>query len=148
MHITTQLLLMHPINQLLHLAPYNYALICSRSSDVSHLTMTQPLPFTTAQPATTDPADLCLNVNCQNDGVCIVDEGKAACRWAFLDLRYVRALKVMCRSQFADGYSAEMHSKGHPESWWLRSVCQCSCVTMWKGSSLNYSLKSYVGFIT
>ncbi|XP_068427211.1 meprin A subunit beta [Clinocottus analis] len=54
--------------------------------DVSHLTVTQPLPSTTHSPATTvtsvatGPADACLNVQCLNDGVCVVDKGKAACR--------------------------------------------------------------------
>ncbi|XP_037537586.1 meprin A subunit beta [Nematolebias whitei] len=55
--------------------------------DVSHLTATQPVPsttkpMTTSKPGTTAPSDVCLNVQCQNDGVCIVDEGKAACRCA------------------------------------------------------------------
>ncbi|XP_035526689.1 meprin A subunit beta [Morone saxatilis] len=56
--------------------------------DVSHLTVTQPLPSPTPsspptaspQTGTTAPSDLCLNVQCQNDGVCMVDEGRASCR--------------------------------------------------------------------
>ncbi|XP_032386820.1 meprin A subunit beta [Etheostoma spectabile] len=56
--------------------------------DVSHLTVTQPLPSTTQQPVTTAvttavttvPINVCLNVQCLNNGVCVVDEGKAACR--------------------------------------------------------------------
>ncbi|KAL6104631.1 mep1b [Pungitius sinensis] len=48
--------------------------------DVSHLTVVQPLPATTQQPVTTVPSEACLHVQCLNDGVCVVDEGKAACR--------------------------------------------------------------------
>ncbi|XP_037314149.2 meprin A subunit beta isoform X2 [Pungitius pungitius] len=48
--------------------------------DVSHLTVVQPLPSTTQQPVTTVPSEACLHVQCLNDGVCVVDEGKAACR--------------------------------------------------------------------
>ncbi|XP_069548036.1 meprin A subunit beta [Brachyistius frenatus] len=48
--------------------------------DVSHLTVTQPLPLTTGQPVTSTTSKACLNVHCQNDGVCVVDEDKAACR--------------------------------------------------------------------
>uniref|UniRef100_A0A7N8Y1P5 Meprin A subunit n=1 Tax=Mastacembelus armatus TaxID=205130 RepID=A0A7N8Y1P5_9TELE len=48
--------------------------------DVSHLTETQPLPFTTTQPVYSTPTHVCHNVQCLNDGVCVVDEGKAACR--------------------------------------------------------------------
>ncbi|KAM6920480.1 meprin A subunit beta [Lycodopsis pacificus] len=53
--------------------------------DVSHLTVMQPLPSTTQQPithppGTTAPSDVCLHVQCMNNGVCVVDEGKAACR--------------------------------------------------------------------
>uniref|UniRef100_A0A3Q1HYM6 Metalloendopeptidase n=1 Tax=Anabas testudineus TaxID=64144 RepID=A0A3Q1HYM6_ANATE len=48
--------------------------------DVSHLTISQPDPSTTIQPVTSAPADVCLNVQCLNDGVCVEDEGKAACR--------------------------------------------------------------------
>ncbi|XP_070774860.1 meprin A subunit beta-like [Enoplosus armatus] len=50
--------------------------------DVSHLTVTQPPPSTTPspQPVTTAPSSVCLNVQCLNDGVCVVDEGRAACR--------------------------------------------------------------------
>ncbi|XP_056277586.1 meprin A subunit beta [Pseudoliparis swirei] len=55
--------------------------------DVSHLTVTQPLPATTRPPGTTThgpgttgPSGACLDVQCLNAGVCVVDEGKAACR--------------------------------------------------------------------
>ncbi|XP_020491307.2 meprin A subunit beta [Labrus bergylta] len=53
--------------------------------DVSHLTVTQPLPSATPTPPSTTPhsttpSEVCLNVECLNDGVCVVDEGKAACR--------------------------------------------------------------------
>uniref|UniRef100_A0A8D3CVN6 Meprin A subunit n=1 Tax=Scophthalmus maximus TaxID=52904 RepID=A0A8D3CVN6_SCOMX len=49
--------------------------------DVSHLTASQPTPGTTVQPGTTTaPADVCLNVQCLNDGVCVDHEGEAACR--------------------------------------------------------------------
>ncbi|XP_068604986.1 meprin A subunit beta [Brachionichthys hirsutus] len=49
--------------------------------DVSHLTTSQPLPSPTPSiPPTTTAPDVCLNVQCQNDGVCVEDEGKAACR--------------------------------------------------------------------
>ncbi|KAM4605260.1 meprin A subunit beta [Polymixia lowei] len=50
--------------------------------DVSHLTVTQPLPSTTADPVTTTPTNACTDVECQNDGVCVSDEGGAACRCA------------------------------------------------------------------
>ncbi|XP_055359982.1 meprin A subunit beta [Betta splendens] len=46
--------------------------------DVSHLTVSQPEPTTTTAPPVT--SDLCLAVQCQNNGVCVVDEGKAVCR--------------------------------------------------------------------
>ncbi|XP_059200939.1 meprin A subunit beta [Centropristis striata] len=52
--------------------------------DVSHLTVS--LPPTTQKPSTNKPtvtsptSDVCRNVVCQNDGVCVVDGGKAACR--------------------------------------------------------------------
>lgn len=48
--------------------------------DVSHLTVSQPLPSTTSQPISTTPSEVCYNVQCQNGGVCVVDEGKPACR--------------------------------------------------------------------
>ncbi|XP_071782608.1 meprin A subunit beta [Centroberyx gerrardi] len=62
--------------------------------DVSHLTVTQPLPSTTVLPSTstlpatattmfpitTVPTGACTNVECQNDGVCVLDKEKAACR--------------------------------------------------------------------
>uniref|UniRef100_A0A3P9DFZ9 Metalloendopeptidase n=1 Tax=Maylandia zebra TaxID=106582 RepID=A0A3P9DFZ9_9CICH len=48
--------------------------------DVSHLTVSQPLPPTTSQPVTITPSEVCYNVQCQNGGVCVVDEGKPACR--------------------------------------------------------------------
>lgn len=52
--------------------------------DVSHLTVTQPVPSTTQPPSpsttTITPPDVCLNVQCLNEGVCVVDEGKPACR--------------------------------------------------------------------
>uniref|UniRef100_A0A8C5DJY7 Metalloendopeptidase n=1 Tax=Gouania willdenowi TaxID=441366 RepID=A0A8C5DJY7_GOUWI len=48
--------------------------------DVAHLTVTQPLPSTTLMPSTPDPSYICNNVECLNGGVCVVDEGKAACR--------------------------------------------------------------------
>ncbi|XP_054452036.1 meprin A subunit beta-like [Anoplopoma fimbria] len=53
--------------------------------DVFHLTVTQPVPSTTKQPITHPPvttpsSETCLNVKCLNDGVCVVDGGKAACR--------------------------------------------------------------------
>ncbi|XP_042285696.1 meprin A subunit beta [Thunnus maccoyii] len=53
--------------------------------DVAHLTVSQPLPSTTLQPATTSPHDACTNIQCLNDGVCVVDEGKASCRCAVGD---------------------------------------------------------------
>lgn len=56
--------------------------------DVSHLTESQPLPpptpstppTTTTNNGTTTAPDVCLNVQCEHDGICIEDEGKAACR--------------------------------------------------------------------
>uniref|UniRef100_A0A3Q3KIK9 Metalloendopeptidase n=2 Tax=Monopterus albus TaxID=43700 RepID=A0A3Q3KIK9_MONAL len=55
--------------------------------DVYNLTLTQPVPPTTRpvppttqHPNTTPAPPVCLNVMCQNDGVCVEDQGKAACR--------------------------------------------------------------------
>ncbi|KAM6948725.1 meprin A subunit beta [Aplochiton taeniatus] len=63
--------------------------------DVSHLVSSQPLPPSTVPPVpTTTPSNTtappvptttssshpCAPVKCQNDGVCVLDEGKAACR--------------------------------------------------------------------
>ncbi|XP_039999620.1 meprin A subunit beta [Xiphias gladius] len=48
--------------------------------DVSHLIPTKPLPSTTVKPVTSSPSDVCFNVQCLNAGVCVVDDGKAACR--------------------------------------------------------------------
>ncbi|XP_038159668.1 meprin A subunit beta isoform X2 [Cyprinodon tularosa] len=62
--------------------------------DVSHLTVSQPLPpTTTAIPTTnaaipttyatiptTNPSDSCQKVICQNGGVCVVDQGEPTCR--------------------------------------------------------------------
>ncbi|KAF7657548.1 hypothetical protein LDENG_00025690 [Lucifuga dentata] len=48
--------------------------------DVAHLTIPNPLPTTTTSPVTTRPSDACTNVECQNDGICVVDQGKASCR--------------------------------------------------------------------
>ncbi|XP_058487037.1 meprin A subunit beta [Solea solea] len=69
--------------------------------DVSHLTQTQTQPTTppanTTAPITTittptppstgtvAPPDVCLTVQCQNDGICVVDKGKAVCRCAVGD---------------------------------------------------------------
>ncbi|KAF3858197.1 hypothetical protein F7725_011398 [Dissostichus mawsoni] len=44
------------------------------------VTTTQQPVTTTQQPNTTAPSDVCLNVQCLNEGVCVVAEGKAACR--------------------------------------------------------------------
>lgn len=71
---------------LLHLDPINRFLICRPPSDVSHLTVTQPLPSPTGPPGTTTTTtDVCHNVQCLNDGICVVDEGKAACRCVLFD---------------------------------------------------------------
>ncbi|KAM4557407.1 meprin A subunit beta-like [Fundulus diaphanus] len=52
--------------------------------DVSHLTVSQPVPSTTLKPtsqsATTNASDSCLDKQCQNGGVCVVDQGKSSCR--------------------------------------------------------------------
>ncbi|XP_029970923.1 meprin A subunit beta [Salarias fasciatus] len=66
--------------------------------DVSHLTVTQPVPSTTrptvssttrpivssttpsSVSSTTPRPEACLGVTCQNEGVCMLDEGKAVCR--------------------------------------------------------------------
>ncbi|XP_041098338.1 meprin A subunit beta-like [Polyodon spathula] len=57
--------------------------------DISRLTATQPLPQTTQPPATTSsvpttpPAsELCDTFGCENDGVCVVENGKPVCRCA------------------------------------------------------------------
>ena len=59
--------------------------------DVSHLTVTQPIPpSTTASPettitptnnSTTPPSDACTDVQCLNDGVCVLEQSKPVCRW-------------------------------------------------------------------
>ncbi|CAK6966809.1 meprin A subunit beta, partial [Scomber scombrus] len=53
--------------------------------DVSHLTVSQPLPPPTQQPTTTQQPDNttttpCTTIQCLNGGVCLVDEEKASCR--------------------------------------------------------------------
>lgn len=48
--------------------------------DVSQLTASQPVPSTTTQPLSTADPSACSYVRCQNDGVCVVDAGKAVCR--------------------------------------------------------------------
>ncbi|XP_059914496.1 meprin A subunit beta [Gadus macrocephalus] len=63
--------------------------------DVSHLTVTQPVPpSTTASPetattpnnnSTTPPSDACTDVECLNDGVCVLEQKKPACRCAVGD---------------------------------------------------------------
>ncbi|XP_070830157.1 meprin A subunit beta-like [Chaetodon trifascialis] len=51
--------------------------------DVSHLLQTVP---TTIPPPTPNTAvNLCNNIECLNEGVCVVDEGKAVCRCAVGD---------------------------------------------------------------
>lgn len=51
------------------------SLICCPSSDVSHLVFSQPLPSTTP-----DIPDACQSLECLNNGVCVLDEGKPTCR--------------------------------------------------------------------
>ncbi|CAN9503420.1 unnamed protein product [Ophioblennius macclurei] len=66
--------------------------------DVSHLTVTQPIPPTTKPPVsgttkppvpgttkppvpgTTKPPEACIGVTCENEGVCVSQEGKPVCR--------------------------------------------------------------------
>ncbi|KAF4088835.1 hypothetical protein AMELA_G00059190 [Ameiurus melas] len=52
--------------------------------DISHLVSSQPLPPTTATsqplPPTIPTDDLCALVKCENDGVCVMDGVKPACR--------------------------------------------------------------------
>lgn len=73
-------------SMILHTDPINRFLICCPSSDVSHLTPPMPSPSPSipstgpTKPVTNAPSDVCLNVQCLNDGVCVADEGKAACR--------------------------------------------------------------------
>ncbi|KAJ3595262.1 hypothetical protein NHX12_004566 [Muraenolepis orangiensis] len=51
--------------------------------DVSHLTVGQPAPpSTTVPPVTTPPSDGCTHVECLNDGVCVLEQRKPACRCA------------------------------------------------------------------
>ncbi|XP_062338078.1 meprin A subunit beta [Osmerus eperlanus] len=67
--------------------------------DVSNLVDTQPLPSSTVPPVTTEmppvstvttrpttvvppPTNPCTNVECQNEGICVVYGGKAVCRCA------------------------------------------------------------------
>lgn len=61
----------------------NKVLKCISSVDISHLVASQPLP-PTASPTTASPPtdDLCGSAKCENDGVCVVDNGvKAVCRY-------------------------------------------------------------------
>ncbi|XP_038554056.1 meprin A subunit beta-like [Micropterus salmoides] len=64
--------------------------------DVSNLTVTQPLPSstpstpstpstTTPRPVTTASSDVCLKVQCLNDGVCVENNGKGVCRCVLFD---------------------------------------------------------------
>lgn len=61
--------------------------------DVAHLTVSQPLPPTTPSPTgnstinppVTPTADLCGTLQCLNQGVCVMEEGKAECRCAVGD---------------------------------------------------------------
>ncbi|XP_077581372.1 meprin A subunit beta [Stigmatopora nigra] len=57
--------------------------------DVSHLTESQPQPTVTPTPMSTSstesPSKVCLGVDCQNDGVCIVEDEKPVCRCAVGD---------------------------------------------------------------
>lgn len=63
--------------------------------DVAHLTVSQPLPPTTPNPPTTvnstlnppvtPTADLCGALQCLNQGVCVMEGGKAECRCAVGD---------------------------------------------------------------
>ncbi|XP_054624550.1 meprin A subunit beta [Dunckerocampus dactyliophorus] len=51
--------------------------------DVSHLTVSQPLPTAIPTPSsTTTTTDVCTDVTCLNDGLCVLDQGKAVCRCA------------------------------------------------------------------
>ncbi|XP_076601186.1 meprin A subunit beta [Chaetodon auriga] len=50
--------------------------------DVSHLLQTEP---TIPPPTPNTTANLCNNIECLNEGVCVVDEGKAVCRCAVGD---------------------------------------------------------------
>ncbi|XP_042337589.1 meprin A subunit beta, partial [Plectropomus leopardus] len=43
-------------------------------------TTSTPPSTTSTPPPTTQIPDVCLNVQCENDGICVADEGKAACR--------------------------------------------------------------------
>ncbi|CAL1579563.1 unnamed protein product [Knipowitschia caucasica] len=60
--------------------------------DVAHLTVSQPIPPTTAGPPTTTAAttngttpDLCGSVLCLNQGVCVMEEAAPVCRCAVGD---------------------------------------------------------------
>ncbi|XP_056149215.1 meprin A subunit beta [Lampris incognitus] len=60
------------------------ALFLLSMEDVSHLLMTNPSPppsSTTAPPVTSTPsAGDCTSVECQNDGICVLDAGTPVCR--------------------------------------------------------------------
>ncbi|KAJ8012144.1 hypothetical protein DPEC_G00065620 [Dallia pectoralis] len=60
------------------------AFILLTMEDVSHLTVTQPIPSSTVPPDTTTmvPSDPCSMITCGNGGVCLVDDGTAVCRCA------------------------------------------------------------------
>ncbi|XP_077471644.1 meprin A subunit beta [Stigmatopora argus] len=57
--------------------------------DVSHLTESQPQPTVTPLPTSTSstesPSKVCSGVDCQNDGVCVVEHEKPVCRCAVGD---------------------------------------------------------------
>lgn len=73
----------------------------SLSSDVSHLTVTQPVPSSTLPPVTTvttailPPTDPCTKVTCGNEGVCVVDAGNALCRWGHFIIEACRLHNTM-----------------------------------------------------
>lgn len=67
----------------LHMDTLNQFLIFCPSSDVSHLTGVQPPPSVIPTPGTTVATaapGVCLNVECLNNGVCVVDGGMPECR--------------------------------------------------------------------
>ncbi|XP_043849663.1 meprin A subunit beta [Dromiciops gliroides] len=50
--------------------------------DISNLISTEPSPYPSKEPAnsTDPPTNLCANFICQNDGTCVIHNGKAECR--------------------------------------------------------------------
>ncbi|XP_058250702.1 meprin A subunit beta [Hemibagrus wyckioides] len=78
--------------------------------DITHLVASQPIPSTTKPTATTATttkpatANLCASVKCENDGVCVMDNGvKAVCRCSVGDDWWYYGDRCQFKSSKQDG---------------------------------------------